>query len=134
MFFRYARERSGGAAEPGMRGGLYTIGPSAAAHLAHRGTNRSGAIPHGRQNPASQNGTEQATTGSEASEGATPAARLSAAATATDAASPLETHASVLALSFPTIFSWYSEMSLWTATLSTGAPHAGSQLVSSIPK
>ena len=64
-------------------------------------------MPHGRQNPMSQNGTEQATTGSDASEGATPAARFSAAATATDAPRPSATHASVLALSFPTIFSWY---------------------------
>ena len=55
-------------------------------------------------------------------------------AEATEAARPPDTHASVRALIFPAIFSWYSVMSLWTDTLSTAAPYAGSQLVSSMPK
>ena len=82
----------------------------------------------------SQNGMDAAMTGSVAASTGTPSARLSSAAHATDDASPPAVHASVLAESFPTTFSVYSPMSLWTATLSTPAPYAGSQLVSSMPK
>ena len=72
--------------------------------------------------------------GSVAAATGTPRARLNRAAAATDDARPPAVHASVRAESFPTTFSVYSPMSLWTATLSIGVSYAGSQLVSSMPK
>ena len=81
--------------------------------------------PFGRQKPMSQKGIDAAMTGSVAASTGTPSARLSAAAVATEDASPPAVHASVLAESLPTTFSVYSPMSLWTATLSIGSPLRG---------
>ena len=74
-------------------------------------------------------------TGRLASAASMPSRSWQAAAAATDVASPPATHSSVRRLSLPTTFSWYSPMSLWTATDSGMAgPYAGSQDVSIIPK
>ena len=68
-------------------------------------------MPCGRQNPASQNGSDAHMTGRLASAASMPSRSWHAAAAATDVASPPATHSSVRRLSLPTTFSWYSPMS-----------------------